>query len=86
MPTPRFTIHIRADQLGKFRGLTGLTSDVALATAMGVHEDTVRRTLSGRTQLSTDFMAALMQVFDGALTFYDLFEITSDEPAAAMTA
>jgi transcriptional regulator with XRE-family HTH domain len=70
----RPTIRIRGDELAKYRSLANVTSGAALATRMGVHADTVHRTLSGRTQLTVDFIAALLGAFP-ELSFGDLFAV-----------
>ncbi|MHA6626924.1 hypothetical protein ACU61A_15925 [Pseudonocardia sichuanensis] len=67
-------LRIRIDQLEKFRAVARLATTVALADRMGVHPDTVKRTLSGRTALSVEFIGALLGAFP-ELTFGDLFAV-----------
>lgn len=82
-PVPHLpTIRLRHEPLEKFRAVARLTTTVALAERMGVHPDTVKRTVSGRTQLSVDFIAKLLGAFP-ELAFGDLFAVEYSDADAA---
>lgn len=75
-------LRIRHDKLATWRDRTGLTTEQRLADAMGVHQGTVSRILSGRMTPSARFICALVSAFDGA-TFDELWEITIKTNRAA---
>lgn len=73
------TIKLREDELRKCRALTGLGTDVALATKMGMSAATVSRVLSDEQPPSTQFIARLLKAFGHAVPFQDLFEVVETE-------
>lgn len=78
------TIRLRSEQLAKFRRLAGISTDDALAKAMGVNPATVSRVLRGTAVPGERFIAGLLLVF-GVECFGDLFEVvnsTDDEAVA----
>ncbi|MBW0090520.1 helix-turn-helix domain-containing protein [Pseudonocardia oceani] len=74
------TIQIRADNLALVRAAAGLSSNAALAQAMGVHPTTVSRTLKGDAALGVDFIAALLSAFP-QVEFGQLFSVEVLEQA-----
>jgi transcriptional regulator with XRE-family HTH domain len=76
------TIRLRKDQLAKFRRLSGITTDDALATRMGVNAATVSRVLRGTAAPGERFIAGLLLVF-GIECFPDLFEVIADAEEVA---
>jgi hypothetical protein len=68
------TIRIRAAQLDVARRVGGLTSNRALAAAMGVHPSTVGRILNGELGIGSDVVAGFLRAFP-ALTFEQIFEV-----------
>lgn len=71
----RATLRLRADQLAKFRAMTGLDTEAKLAAAIGAHQATVNKVLRGRQAPSGQFIASLVSAFKGA-AFDDLWEVT----------
>lgn len=69
-------ISIKADNLSFLREQLALQKDVDLAAAMGVHQSTVSRVLSGKSQPGSRFIAALCGVFK--VRFDVLFEVVYD--------
>lgn len=70
----RATIHVRTEQLRKYRAVAKVSSIAALARRMEVHPTTVSRTLSGQSQLGVEFIAGLLGAFP-ELQFGDLFAV-----------
>ena len=79
------TIRLRTGQLRKYRAMSDLTQDTALAAAMGAHRSSVSRTISGDAELSAKFIAGLLAVFKH-LSFEDLFECVDIEDTDAAEA
>lgn len=77
-------ILINHEGLTAARKRAGLTSDPALATAMGTHRATVYRTLTGRAAIGASFVARLMCALPRA-KFDDLFVIPAHPKAAKRT-
>ncbi len=67
-------VRLRTDQLTKRRANAGLTTNSALALAVGVAESTIGRVLAGQVEVSAAFIAGLLKAFPGS-KFDDLFEV-----------
>lgn len=76
------TLHLRADNLAKIRRWKGLTTDAALAAAMGIDPGNLSRVLSKKHQQQPGpkFIAALCYALDAELA--DLFEVIPGEDVA----
>lgn len=77
------TIRLKLDELAKYRRLSKLNTDSALAAAMNYDAGNLSRVLAGKQTPGPKFIAALVAAFDGAVDIADLFEVVSDEQAAA---
>jgi plasmid maintenance system antidote protein VapI len=55
----------------------GLTTNSALALAVGVAESTIGRVLTGQVEVSAAFIASLLGAFPGT-RFDDLFEVVAN--------
>lgn len=78
-------IRLREDALAKFRTVAGLSTDSALATAMGIDPSTVSRVLNGIQPPNARFITALVAAFNG-LTLDDLWEVVTDDNAESEAA
>ena len=67
---------LKTDQMAKIRRWKGLTTDAALAHAMGTDPGNLSRVLAGRQQPGPAFVASLCIALDAELT--DLFDVTSE--------
>lgn len=72
-PAPTATLRLRTDNLAKIRGWTGLTTDTALAAAMGIDAGNLSRVLRGKQQPGPKFIAALCHALGAELD--DVFEV-----------
>lgn len=68
------TLHLKDDQLKKFRVLAGLTTDTALAERMGQDPGNLSRVLRGKQEPGPKFIARLVGAFPG-MDIDDLFEV-----------
>jgi len=75
-------IRLRADQLGKYRGVAGIKTDDALARRMGMDPASVSRVLRGTAAPGPKFIGALVGAFPG-LSIDDLFEVVPAEAEVA---
>ncbi|RKT85634.1 hypothetical protein SAMN05421805_12763 [Saccharopolyspora antimicrobica] len=73
------TIQIRSDALKRHRIAAGLTSNYALARAMGLEQSTLSRTLGTGRAPSSLFVAGLLRALQPA-TFEELFELVELAP------
>lgn len=80
MPAMTATLRLRADQLGKYRGVAQINTDEALAKRMGMDPASVSRVLRGTAVPGPKFIGALVAAFPG-LTIDDLFEVVPAEVA-----
>lgn len=71
------TLKLREDRLPAYRRLAKLTTDAALAEAIGVDATTVYRVLNHKTQMSARFIAGMVDAF-GSELFPQLFEVVRD--------
>ena len=67
------TLRLKGEQLAKIRRWTGLTTDSALAIAMGIDAGNLSRVLRGKQQPGPRFIAALCLALNAELA--DLFEV-----------
>lgn len=76
------TLALKRDQLTKIRRWKGLTTDVALAAAMGIDAGNLSRVLSEKhaQQPGPKFIAALCHALDAELD--DLFQVVPEERAS----
>lgn len=72
---PGVAIRPRREAWAKLRELHGLTSDAALARALGVAETTTYRVLSGAVLPSAMFIGCALSAF--RIDFERLFEVTT---------
>lgn len=79
------TLILKTAELAKYRKLTGLDTQNALAARMGYDAGNLSRVLRGEQVPGPKFIAALVSAFPG-LTLDDLFAVVDDtedqEPAA----
>jgi transcriptional regulator with XRE-family HTH domain len=75
------TLKLREDRLPAYRRLAKLTTDAALAEAIGVDATTVYRVLNHKTQMSARFIAGMVDAF-GSELFPQLFEVARDDTTA----
>lgn len=69
-------LRLKTEQLAKIRSWTGLTTDTALAEAMGIDAGNLSRVLRGKQQPGPKFIAALVTALKADLE--DLFEVVDD--------
>lgn len=69
-------LRLKVDQLAKIRTWVGLTTDTALAEAMGIDAGNLSRVLRGKQQPGPKFIAALVTALKADLE--DLFEVVDD--------
>lgn len=76
------TLALKRDQLAKIRKWKGVTTDAALAAAMGIDAGNLSRVLSEKhsQQPGPKFIAALCTALDADLS--DLFEVVSEDAVA----
>ena len=67
---------LKQDQLAKIRRWKGLTTDAALAQAMGTDPGNLSRVLAGKQQPGPQFIASLCLALDADLT--DLFDVVKE--------
>lgn len=78
------TLILKTAELAKYRKLTGLDTQAALAARMDYDAGNLSRVLRGEQVPGPKFIAALVSAFPG-LTLDDLFcvvDTTTEEPAA----
>jgi len=75
------TLRLRTDALAKYRQLTGLSTNDALAKRMKIDAGNLSRVLRGGQMPGPKFIAALVAAFPG-LELGDLFEVVVQEEAA----
>lgn len=74
------TLRLRTDALAKYRRLTNLGTDAALAKHMGYDAGNLSRVLRGTQTPGAKFIASLVAAFPG-LELDDLFEVVLEEAA-----
>lgn len=74
-------IRLRTGQFRKFSSLKGLTTDDAVAKAMGIDPGTLSRVLTGKSAPGERFIAGALTAFS-EVDFEDLFEVVDDAAAA----
>ncbi len=75
------TLRLKTEMVAKIRGWKGLTTDTALAEAMGIDAGNLSRVLRGKQQPGPKFIASLCAALDAELA--DLFEVIDDEKVPA---
>lgn len=75
------TLRLKIEQLDKIRRWVGLTTDTALAEAMGIDAGNLSRVLRGKQQPGPKFIAALVTALKADLE--DLFEVVDDSEQVA---
>lgn len=75
------TLRLKIEQLNKIRTWTGLKTDAALASRMGIDAGNLSRVLKGKQQPGPKFIAALCLALDAQLD--DLFEPINDDAETA---
>ncbi|MDN4173962.1 helix-turn-helix transcriptional regulator [Nocardioides sp. SOB77] len=73
-------LRLKTDQLDKIRRWVGLTTDTALAEAMGIDAGNLSRVLRGKQQPGPKFIAALVTALKADLE--DLFEVVEEQDVA----
>ncbi len=74
-------LRLKVEQLDKIRRWVGLTTDTALAEAMGIDAGNLSRVLRGKQQPGPKFIAALVTALKADLE--DLFEVIDDADEVA---
>lgn len=74
-------LRLKVEQLDKIRRWVGLTTDTALAEAMGIDAGNLSRVLRGKQQPGPKFIAALVTALNADLE--DLFEVIDDADEVA---
>lgn len=72
-------LRLKTEQLAKIRRWKGLTTDTAMAQAMGTDPGNLSRVLSGKQQPGPRFIASLCFALDAELD--DLFEAVGEVAA-----
>ncbi len=75
------TLRLKTEMVTKIRGWKGLTTDTALADAMGIDAGNLSRVLRGKQQPGPKFIASLCAALDAELA--DLFEVIDDAKVPA---
>jgi transcriptional regulator with XRE-family HTH domain len=75
------TLKLKTEQVAKIRRWKDLTTDVALAQAMGIDAGNLSRVLRGKQQPGPKFIASLCTALDADLG--DVFEVVDSNEDAA---
>lgn len=70
------TMRLKTQMVKKIRGWKGLTTDTALAAAMGTDPGNLSRVLNGRQQPGARFIGSLCTALDADMD--DLFEVVGE--------
>ncbi|HEU5475663.1 MAG TPA: helix-turn-helix transcriptional regulator [Actinophytocola sp.] len=80
IPPMHATLIINPETLDALRGRAGITTNAALAEAIGVDKSTVGRVLAARTEPSARFIAGLFEL--AAAHDIDVRDLIKTKPAA----
>lgn len=76
------TLVLKVDELAKYRGIAGLTTQTSLAERMQFDAGNLSRVLAGKQAPGAKFIAALVSAFP-SLSLDDLFEVIDDTEQVA---